>query len=202
MFDVRSAFNKQRAFKEDVRVEALSKCATDYAGTLMFQSLHDVFDFGTKRLADVAEMFETLGDNEKGFIHEWKDEITRKGVHYPTLEKMSIDLAKYICRAKENRQHIQTVANLCAASFIVILYCVSKRFGFGEKRLKMLLEHTKNEIYVVRKLEVSMMEFMECLNVECNVYNEILDEYKKQNNIKSIPIYGEAGTKWIRKEVG
>ena len=76
-----------------------------------------------------------------------------------------------------------------------------KRFKFGEQRLKALMSHTKDEIYVVRKLEVSMMEFMECLNVECNVYNEILDEYKKQNHIDRLPIYGEAGTKWIRKEV-
>ena len=198
MFDVRSAFNKQRAVQAYIEHDAVSKCATDYAGTLMFMSLHDKFNFGTKRLAKIVEEFEKLGEYEKGFLHDWKDYIIKKGVNYVLLEKTAIDLARYICSAKENRRHLEETANLVAASFIIIMYCTTKIYKWGGDRLQRLLDYVKDEVYVVKKKEVSIMEFMECLNIECNVENEILDEYKKENKIKIIPIYGDYGGKWFK----
>lgn len=42
------------------------------------------------------------------------------------------------------------------------------------------------------------MEFLECLNVECDVEYMILNQYKKDNRIKKIAIYGEHGKKWMK----
>lgn len=199
MNSISDVFRKKEMKRQNIRVEALKTCATDYSGTLMFLSLHDKYDFGNGRLERITKMFETLGDQEKGFIHEWKNYLISRGLKYPVLEKMSIDFAKYICTEKKDRIYVQEVANIVAASFIVIMYCVSKEFGFAEKRLNDLVRYVKDEIYVVRKREVSIMEFMECLHVECNVYNEILEEYKRVKGVNKLPIYGEEGTKWIKK---
>lgn len=198
MFSIGDTLRKKRIEKQNIRSEALKTCATDYAGTLMFMSLHDKYEFGNGRLSKIAEMFEVLGEQERGFIHEWKSHLIDRGLKYATLEKMSIDLARYICMEKRDRPYIGEIANIVAASFIVIMYCVSKKFGFSSKRLNDLVNYVKDEIYVVRKFEVSMMEFMECLNVECDVYNEILEEYKKTTGLKKLPIYGEYGKKWVK----
>lgn len=198
MFDVRSAFNKKRAVKAYIAHDAISKCATDYAGTLMFMSLHDKFNFGTARLAKIVEEFEKLGEHKKGYLYGWKECLINKGVDFALLEKISIDLARYICSAKENKRHLEETANLVAATFIIILYCTATIYRWGGDRLQRLLNYVKDEVYVVKKKEVSIMEFMECLHVECNVENEILDEYKMENKIKKIPIYGEYGKKWMK----
>lgn len=198
MFDVRSAFNKKRAENNFIRQDAVLDCATNYSGALLMMSLHDKFKFGKIRLQNLAKQFETLSDYECGYIHEWKKKLIEMGVNYNVLEKMSIDLARYICMKKEDRELLQEVANLVAATFIINMYFLTELYRFDGKKLKELIIYIKDEIYVVKKLEVSIMEFLECLNVECDVEYMILNQYKKDNRIKKIAIYGEHGKKWMK----
>lgn len=181
MYDVSSAFRKEEQRQWKLEIQAGQASGIDWAACLVLQALHDKYGFGRKRFIALNEKFEEKVGQFQGCYEEWRSELEQKGFKasemYRFVDKMT---AAIVGNKKDPALKVQ-VSRMLQGALVVVFYTLRKEYGFGPKRIHDLQQYIAGYAWLIKKKEVSIYEFMECLTQECDVEFPVLEEYAKVN---------------------
>lgn len=176
----RARIKKDRQLYE-LRLAAATGGGGEAGGALCLQALHDLFGRGKKMFSEIQQKYETIFDNES---HETFQEMVE------TIDKNGFDklknqrYAQMIEPALTNRTKDIVVkahtTDFIAGMTALIAYILYRDYGYRKIRLKRFQAKLLDYAYLIKRGEVTIYEFMKCLQRECNVDFDVLIEYEKK----------------------
>lgn len=177
--------------------------------TLIFQHLHDTYNYGRFKFAEIMNEFEkflqppypkyeqdynTLLD--VGLDRQlYQDYLRRLPKAQEQDDTYSYVLGKQVFTNKKERERYIESAEV---TYLLVLKILHEKCKFTKKRINKLQKYLKDAENSIFNKDVKIVEFMECLSQECKQRYGILEDYRKKKKLDMIPIYGEYGKKWMK----
>jgi hypothetical protein len=189
MHDISKAIEKQARQHHKLLVSTGAECAIDWMGTLILQALHDMHGFGRRRFAKMNDEWDKLDKNEEGFIFKWQETLENNGLNRIGMYDIADKLERAMTNKSKDMELRIKVRDMLCGILIVVLYELYRDYGFRKKRIHDIQKKIADYAWLISKKEVSIFEFMKCMNTECGIEFPVLDEYEKVNG--QLLIYGE-----------
>ena len=175
-------------------VEVIKKSAVDFACAVVFVALHDKYGFGRYRFKKMFDFYEALPENlTPKDLDGWKSELMQYGFNARLNEHIASRLQKPF--GKRHNKLILELASKCMDACIVIIFITLMRlYNWRGKRIKDLQRYVNTNALAIGKNEVTIWEFMKCLNLQCGLNFDELDEWEKVRGEVYIllnPVYGK-----------
>ncbi len=179
-YNLSGTFGKMKWLKQrDIIDESI-----DWAGALVFQALHDMdfkFRFGERRLEKIGDDIDGVQNEDSGFLMRWKNKIEKNGYNHLLVCKLAETLEKKLTHNTQNMELKRNAQDMIIGSIIVIIYKAAFRYDFEKCDILKIMEKLKLYEYLIRKNELTIYDFMKCLQRECNVQFPVLDEYETKH---------------------
>ncbi|WP_289002312.1 hypothetical protein [uncultured Megasphaera sp.] len=171
--------NEDRRMLSDPRMTA-AFAAMVGTQTLTCMALHDKFNFGKKRISALsdevnrhAERISGCGDTFSAYRNKL-DAITD-----PRLKRDYMAWVKKGIGVQGSGKRKISEAGL-EYSYVLMLWALHTLYGFGRDRLVRVQKYMKLCAGLMRDNEISIVEFMKCLQLEIHVLFLELEVYEKK----------------------
>lgn len=179
-----NAVSNMYAAKREERWEiALTDCkiaGIDWAAALIFQALHDLFQWGEGRFEKINDFWEQLPQKDAGYIWRQLDAIEKHGFDKIAMWKDCDTLERLITNRTKDKVLRARTRDMIAGVFIFTTYFAYKEYGFREKRIRRIQDKIKDYAWLLKKKELNIFEFMQCLDDECNAHFLALVKHKER----------------------
>lgn len=146
---------------------------------LIYQALHDIWNFNKKRLDALtkrANAYQNEGYTHYEDLTRMRNRLDTFGVDFQLRRDFINNLKKALrFSGKEERVSAE-------ATYIIIFNALHDLYGFGKKRLQELQRKIKFYTWCLldESLGVHIVDYMQCLTVECGQRYSSLNRYTEK----------------------
>lgn len=148
---------------------------------LIYQALHDVFNFSKKRLdALTARVNQYYQDGYTNDITPLRNRLDEIGIDFQLERDFIKNLKKAL--GANGRSEYNGVEAGSEATYILAFNALHDLCGFGKERLQRVQKKIKFYVWCLldETLDVMIVDYMQCLHVECGQYFDTLVDFTKR----------------------
>ena len=199
------AFRKKEKLLYEMKMTAGCESGLDVSQVLMFQALHDMYGFGRNRFERMAKKWIDVEKNGNDYVLHWFEKLKQEGFSSTRMDKYCETLERLITGNEKDIRIKERVRNMLAGGIVVMMITLYEDYGFRRRRIEAIQRKLNDYAYLIKKGDVSIWQFMECLHRECGITIPTLEEYRndpdprrRQEHAEELMIYGPLDQKRVK----
>lgn len=176
---VSTMYAAKREERREKRLTDSKVIGIDWAVALTFQALHDLFGWGEGRFSKINSFWENLPDDEPGYIWRQLEELEKEKFDKTALWAFSDTIERIITNHTKDAVLRAKTRDMIGGIVIFSTFFAFQEYGFRAKRIQRLQDKLKDYAWLLKKKDVTIWEFMQCLEDECNVQFPALERHRE-----------------------
>lgn len=182
MYDVSRSLRKSSVSGYTMRCVASLEAAAEISNVLLLQALHDRFLWGRYRFLELdKKMTEQRKDCTAALNKKWLEDLEANGYDSKKMERYAEAIERVMTNKSKDKAQVKLIRSLLAEVIMANTHILYTDYKFKKERIKALQNKLFDYSFLIKRQEVQIWDFFECMRQECGVRSTMYEKYRKEH---------------------